>query len=1002
MDVQACSFVAVFDALKNTKGYIQMKGRARHRNSKFFVFRNVDDRDGSNLPLKVAQEMERRVQTFIETKTRTRLLEQFSAVPGTSGTEIVQNEAVALESGCYTVAHGSVSMHSAKSLLNRYALSVPIDPHCRNSKESLFAHLPFFGAENLVLPSHLPAEIRVVSLPNKYDDVPRKERHKLLSLVACVRLHSLGLLNDRLLPLTRKDMQKHIFSLATQAIRTIPYYPASTKQFYGISTFQGYIYPIRQSSEAYDKVEQSLGGNGHRLAIICSEAIGFSIPPITLGHMEFGSLSISFGDASTVSCTNEQVSVLSRIFVLLMNDRWRRRSRSMRFRLKEEEEFSGNIPPYSVGIIGEDGHLDWGFMDTLLADSSRSTSERIQAVRNTSSESSLPSARLWAPVYDENVPYIVYGASGETCAAPFPHEKEGVNCYQDYFQKCRNQDVSVESALFDAKRMWTKSSTLAVLSNPHQFPRCKELASVKLPQEACLESPLANAHISLLCSVLPQALYVYERYMNTKAFVTFCKSNFSFLGQYLEKIEIEKIATALTAKSCSLDTNYDKLEWFGDAVLKLVQTDSLIKSIELRHWIRFLHEGDLSTLRSTMGSNDRLKQICQHLQLDKFVMSTPLARGQWKPAVLEYCEGTQLTTVSSPGSKVYADVVESILGLLHLELGYEAALKTADDLQVTLPRNDDFTDSTSKSKPNKVLLDAIRNCTGYDSFRYPELAEEAFTHPSANHPGVSSYQRLEWIGDAVLCLYTRDLIFKDFKELSLGEMVVFEAALVTNETLAFLSVRNRLQHYLRHNDTSLPSRIEAYCWNVREQGSGLWGADPPKSISDIVESVIGAVYMDGGYSAGQDAVRKLMSPLVSILLEAKEGQREEVDLKHPKKVLHELGGEILELGNYLESDFVDSVGNVDVCNGGRWGGADPEGNFAVGTVEICGSVIMAVKDPSPIVARNKACALVVNELQNNEELKLRLLSCRTNIERALFTGGHQKVIEKSDTEEEES
>lgn len=36
---------------------------------------------------------------------------------------------------------------------------------------------------------------------------------------------------------------------------------------------------------------------------------------------------------------------------------------------------------------------------------------------------------------------------------------------------------------------------------------------------------------------------------------------------------------------------------FGDAVLKMIQTESLLKSTELRDWLKFLHEGDLSTIR---------------------------------------------------------------------------------------------------------------------------------------------------------------------------------------------------------------------------------------------------------------------------------------------------------------------------------------------------------------------------------------------------------------------
>lgn len=171
-----------------------------------------------------------------------------------------------------------------------------------------------------------------------------------------------------------------------------------------------------------------------------------------------------------------------------------------------------------------------------------------------------------------------------------------------------------------------------------------------------------------------------------------------------------------------------------------------------------------------------------------------------------------------------SSLVESILGLVYLEFGYAIALNVGGELGVTLQWEDPSEESARSKKGNEQLLTTVHHCTGYHDFKKPELVDEAFTHPSANHPSVPSYQRLEWVGDAVLCLAMREWIYKNFAwDTSLGEMVVFEAALVSNETLAFLSIKNALQHNLNHRDHSLPSRIESYSWKV-QNGSGLWGA----------------------------------------------------------------------------------------------------------------------------------------------------------------------------------
>ena len=71
VDVDACSFVIVLDSIKTTKAYIQMKGRARKKNAKFFVFENVHP--FSNFPslsLRNAQDVERRVNKFIMLRDR--------------------------------------------------------------------------------------------------------------------------------------------------------------------------------------------------------------------------------------------------------------------------------------------------------------------------------------------------------------------------------------------------------------------------------------------------------------------------------------------------------------------------------------------------------------------------------------------------------------------------------------------------------------------------------------------------------------------------------------------------------------------------------------------------------------------------------------------------------------------------------------------------------------------------------------------------------------------
>ena len=225
------------------------------------------------------------------------------------------------------------------------------------------------------------------------------------------------------------------------------------KYFNKVEERQIFVYCIRQTSQTFERYEKTFKGNGHKLALISFEAVSIEIPAFTLYHKELGSIKSSLGRRSVVTITKEQHSILEDIFVLLMDERWRRRSRNMYFRVAEMQDYSSAILPYLVGIVSADENLDWELMKRLLYEWSRSKEERIDAVRKRSSTST--QTRLWSPIYDEHNSYIVFGPSPENCSSPFPIEREGVSNYQDYFQKFRNFEVSAGSALFEAQRLWS-------------------------------------------------------------------------------------------------------------------------------------------------------------------------------------------------------------------------------------------------------------------------------------------------------------------------------------------------------------------------------------------------------------------------------------------------------------------------------------------------------------------------------------------------------------------
>lgn len=143
VDVEACSFVISFDAIKTVKSYIQMKGRARQKNAKFFVFA---DNNLSSQPLSLnnALAVENMVQQFIthrEEEYTHAYSSSSDSLYGCSDLECAEEKAMQREE--YKTSLASVDLSSSKSLLNRYALSVPIDPSCRTSKQAILCKLCF-------------------------------------------------------------------------------------------------------------------------------------------------------------------------------------------------------------------------------------------------------------------------------------------------------------------------------------------------------------------------------------------------------------------------------------------------------------------------------------------------------------------------------------------------------------------------------------------------------------------------------------------------------------------------------------------------------------------------------------------------------------------------------------------------------------------------------------------------------------------------------------------
>ena len=144
----------------------------------------------------------------------------------------------------------------------------------------------------------------------------------------------------------------------------------------------------------------------------------------------------------------------------------------------------------------------------------------------------------------------------------------------------------------------------------------------------------------------------------------------------------------------------------------------------------------------------------------------------------------------------------------------------------------------------RELLRRFEERLGYN-FRRPELLERALTHRSyANELGLEeTYERLEFLGDAVLGLATAERLFDETPRRQEGELTRSKGHLVSARVLAELADGLELGPVLR--------------LGVGEERSG--GRGKESLLADALEAVLGAVFRDGGYDEARRVVAGLLA-----------------------------------------------------------------------------------------------------------------------------------------------
>src|SRR5882672_6184128 len=148
------------------------------------------------------------------------------------------------------------------------------------------------------------------------------------------------------------------------------------------------------------------------------------------------------------------------------------------------------------------------------------------------------------------------------------------------------------------------------------------------------------------------------------------------------------------------------------------------------------------------------------------------------------------------------------------------------------------------------ILEECQDVIGY-RFQQPDLLRAALTHTSGADTRAASNERLEFLGDAVLGLVCCEQLYLRFPDYQEGDLTKVKSAVVSRRTCARISRQLNLDEYL-----------------FLGKGMNVHGVVPSNLMADVFESLVAAIYLDGGLEPAKRFILQYISPEIEEIAEA--------------------------------------------------------------------------------------------------------------------------------------
>ncbi|KAK0747633.1 hypothetical protein B0T21DRAFT_379640 [Apiosordaria backusii] len=260
--------------------------------------------------------------------------------------------------------------------------------------------------------------------------------------------------------------------------------------------------------------------------------------------------------------------------------------------------------------------------------------------------------------------------------------------------------------------------------------------------------------------------------------------------------DLDLVVTAITASGARRSTDYERIEFLGDSILKFCTT------------INCSAQCFLSASKDKIVSNNRLCKAAKDFGLGRYIINNAYTTDKWRPVYVE----DYLERISNPPSaeeqkkepkfrmmatKTLADVVEALIGTSHISGGISKALAC---ISLFLPEakwqsiehgRQVLYDQAPDNELLPINMQRLEELIGY-TFTKKSLLVEAMTHPSYNVQETrASLDRLEFLGDAILDYLVVEALFS-LRDPLTGQLLensklhLLRTALVNADILGFL------------------------------------------------------------------------------------------------------------------------------------------------------------------------------------------------------------------------